>query len=79
MRRMMQSHGVSEVTMESTAPCTEKNPKFMVFKLNDKDAEASVYGDAEIAPQPQGFPFGGGFGGAGGGARPNAAGAPARR
>ena len=37
-------------------PCTEKNPKFMVFKLNDKDAEASFFGDPEIAPQPQGFP-----------------------
>jgi para-nitrobenzyl esterase len=32
----------------------------MVFKLNDKDAEASIFGDPEIAPQPQGFPFGGG-------------------
>ena len=41
-------------------PCTEKNPKFMVFKLNDKNAEASVYGEPEIAPQAQGFPFGGG-------------------
>ena len=41
------------------APCTEKNPKFMVFKLNDKDAEASVFGEPEIAPQPQGgFGFG---------------------
>jgi para-nitrobenzyl esterase len=31
----------------------------MVFKLNDKDAEASVFGDPEIAPQPQGgFGFG---------------------
>ena len=29
----------------------------MVFKLNDKDAEASVYGNPEIAPRPQGFPF----------------------
>ena len=47
-------------------PCTAKNPKFMVFKLNDKDAEASAYGEPEIAPQPQGFP---GFGGPG---RPNA-------
>ena len=41
------------------APCTAKNTKFMVFKLNDKDAEASFFGDPEIAPQPQGFPFGG--------------------
>jgi para-nitrobenzyl esterase len=32
----------------------------MVFKLDDKDAEASVFGEPEIAPQPQGFPFGGG-------------------
>ena len=40
------------------APCTEKNTKFMVFKLDDKDAEASFFGDPEIAPQPQGFPFG---------------------
>ncbi|WP_288277066.1 carboxylesterase family protein [uncultured Prevotella sp.] len=39
-------------------PCTAQNPKFMVFKLNDKDAEASVYGDPEIAPQAQGFGFG---------------------
>ena len=38
--------------------CTAKNTKFMVFKLNDKDAEASFFGDPEIAPQPQGFPFG---------------------
>jgi para-nitrobenzyl esterase len=49
------------------APCTEKNPKFMVFKLDDKDAEASFFGDPEKAPQPQ-FPFG-----------PGASGAPARR
>jgi para-nitrobenzyl esterase len=28
----------------------------MVFKLNDKEAEASFFGDPEIAPQPQGFP-----------------------
>jgi para-nitrobenzyl esterase len=34
----------------------------MVFKLNDKNVEASVFGEPEIAPQPQGFP---GFGGAG--------------
>jgi para-nitrobenzyl esterase len=27
------------------APCTEKSPKFMLFKLNDKDAEASEMGD----------------------------------
>ena len=43
------------------APCTAQNPKFMVFKLNDKDAEASVFGEPEKAPQPQG-----GFGGFGG-------------
>jgi para-nitrobenzyl esterase len=54
------------------APCTEQNPKFMVFKLNDKDAEASVFGEPEIAPQ-QGF---GGFGGFPGGARPGGPGAP---
>ena len=36
---------------------TEKNPKFMVFKLDDKDAEASFFGEPEKAPQPQGFPF----------------------
>ena len=32
----------------------------MVFKLNDQDAEASFFGDPEIAPQTwqQGFPFG---------------------
>jgi para-nitrobenzyl esterase len=41
-------------------PCTEQNPKFMVFKLNDKDAEASVFGDPEKA---QGGGFGFGFGG----------------
>ena len=40
------------------APCTEKAPKFMVFKLNDKDAEASFFGEPEIAPN-SGFP---GFG-----------------
>ncbi|MBQ3926455.1 MAG: carboxylesterase family protein, partial [Bacteroidaceae bacterium] len=44
------------------APCTEKTPKFMVFKLNEQDAEASVFGDPEKAPQQGGFP---GFGGAG--------------
>jgi hypothetical protein len=44
----------------------------MVFKLNDKDAEASVFGEPEIAPQ-QGF---GGFGGFPGGGRPGGAGAP---
>ena len=38
-------------------PCTEKNPKFMVFKLNEKDVEASVFGEPEKAPQ-QGFGFG---------------------
>ena len=55
-------------------PCTEKNPNFMVFKLNDKDAEASFFGQPETAPQ-QGFGgFPGGFGGAPGGpgARPAA-------
>ena len=41
------------------APCTEQNPKFMVFKLNDKDAEASYFGETEKAPQGQGFGFGG--------------------
>ena len=41
-------------------PCTEQNPKFMVFKLNDKDAEASFFGDPEKA---QGGGFGFGFGG----------------
>jgi para-nitrobenzyl esterase len=40
------------------APCTEQNPKFMVFKLNDKDAEASFFGEPEKAPQGQGFGFG---------------------
>ena len=54
-------------------PCTEKNPKFMVFKLNDKDAEASVYGEPEIAPQGQG-----GFGFGAPGARPAAGAAPRR-
>ena len=39
------------------APCTEKNPNFMVFKLDDKDAEASFFGTPERAPQPQGFGF----------------------
>jgi para-nitrobenzyl esterase len=29
----------------------------MVFKLNDKDAEASVFGEPEIAPRPEGFRF----------------------
>jgi para-nitrobenzyl esterase len=55
-------------------PCTAQNPKFMVFKLNDKDAEASFFGEPETAPQ-QGFGgFPGGFGGAPGGpgARPAA-------
>jgi para-nitrobenzyl esterase len=43
----------------------------MVFKLNDKDAEASVFGEPEIAPQGQGgFGFGG-FGGPGAPARRN--------
>ena len=39
-------------------PCTEKNTKFMVFKLNDKDAEASFFGNPEKAPQQNGFGFG---------------------
>ena len=56
-------------------PCTEKTPKFMVFKLNDKDAEASFFGDPEIAQQ-QGF---GGFGGFPGGARPGSPNAPTPR
>ena len=38
-------------------PCTQKETKFMVFKLNDKDQEASFFGEPEIAPRPQGFPF----------------------
>ena len=29
----------------------------MVFKLDDKDAEASFFGEPEKAPQPS-FPFG---------------------
>jgi para-nitrobenzyl esterase len=29
----------------------------MVFKLDDKDAEASFFGQPERAPQPQGFGF----------------------
>lgn len=41
------------------APCTEQNPKFMVFKLNEQDAEASYFGETEKAPQEQGFGFGG--------------------
>jgi len=36
------------------APCTEKTPHFMVFKLNDKDVEASVFGLPEKAAR-QGF------------------------
>jgi para-nitrobenzyl esterase len=39
------------------APCTAENPKFMVFKLDDKEAEASFLGEPEKAPQPQGFGF----------------------
>jgi para-nitrobenzyl esterase len=27
------------------APCTTESPKFMLFKLNDQDAEASEMGD----------------------------------
>ena len=50
-------------------PCTEKSPKFMVFKLNDKDAEASFLGEPEKAPQSQGFGFGGFGGGAPGAPR----------
>ena len=46
----------------------------MVFKLNDKDVEASFFGEPEIAPQ-QGFGFGFG-GGAPGGPRPAGPGAP---
>ena len=34
------------------APCTKENTKFMVFKLDDQDAEASFFGDPEKAPQP---------------------------
>jgi para-nitrobenzyl esterase len=29
----------------------------MVFKLDDKDAEASFFGTPERAPHPQGFGF----------------------
>jgi para-nitrobenzyl esterase len=58
----------------SWQPCTEKNPKFMVFKLDDKDAEASFFGEPEKAPQSQGF----GFGGPGASGRPGGAGAPRR-
>ncbi|MBQ0019189.1 MAG: carboxylesterase family protein [Bacteroidales bacterium] len=35
-------------------PCTDKNPQFMLFKLNDKDVEASATG-APIKPEG-GFP-----------------------
>ena len=38
-------------------PGTAQETKFMVFKLNDKDEEASFVGEPEIAPRPQGFPF----------------------
>ncbi len=41
------------------APCTEQNPKFMVFKLNHEDAEASFFGEPEKAPQPAFGAFGG--------------------
>ena len=37
-------------------PCTAENPSFMVFKLDDNDAEASVFGEPEKAPAPA-FPF----------------------
>lgn len=37
--------------------CTQKNPNFMVFKLNDKDAEASEFGAPMKAPNA-GFGFG---------------------
>jgi para-nitrobenzyl esterase len=33
-------------------PCTAENPTFMLFKLDDKDAEASEMG-APILPEPQ--------------------------
>ena len=36
-------------------PCTEKSPKFMVFKLDANDAEASFLGEPERAAQPQGL------------------------
>jgi para-nitrobenzyl esterase len=32
-------------------PCTEEAPQFMLFKLDDKDAEASAMGDP-IIPEP---------------------------
>lgn len=38
-------------------PCTEKEPNFMLFKLNDKDAEASEVGQP-IKPQGGGMMFG---------------------
>lgn len=49
-------------------PCTKANPKFMVFKLDDKDAEASVFGDVIKAPRAAGFGFGMPGGGMPGGA-----------
>ena len=33
------------------APCTAESPQFMLFKLDDKDAEASEMGDP-IIPEP---------------------------
>ncbi len=38
-------------------PCTEKEPNFMLFKLNDKDVEASEVGQP-IKPQGGGMMFG---------------------
>ena len=39
------------------APCTKENPNFMVFKLDDNDAEASEFGQPVVAPEPAGFGF----------------------
>jgi para-nitrobenzyl esterase len=36
-------------------PCTEKEPGFMIFKLDEKDAEASKMGEP-IIPEPTPMP-----------------------
>lgn len=42
-------------------PCTAENPNFMLFKLDENDAEASEMGEP-IVPQNNGMGFGFGFG-----------------
>jgi len=43
---------------EVWTPCTNENPNFMLFKLDENDVENSEMGEPIVAPAPAGFGFG---------------------